>query len=541
MNYLSNLIKGITKARNDWPLYAFLLVGVLLRLFHFFYNRSLWMDEVYLSESLVKMNLSELVTTPLYYQQKAPLGFLVLVKLVVDVFGNKEIYLRLIPLVSGMISLYLFIPVSKYFLNKWGAYLAMAIFCCSPALVYHSVEIKQYATELLGTMVSLFIFIRYYTTRTYKNMLIWGVLGALVLWFSYASIFVLSGIAIGLTIKNLIDRNLRFFFLNAVPFMMWLLSFAINYLFFTHKHAESEWIVYWFKAYDNFMPLFPGSIADLLWFPKNLYRMLDYPLGLLWNFADFSNSQLVNVFLKTSFLSILCLATGIFMLFKERKVYLYVLFPPLILTLIASGLELYPLTERFWVFISPIFIILIAMGFEYLSLAIRSNRLRLVLFSLLLTGPVVQSVIYLIQPEQFFVHKKSFQREALTYIDTHIKPGEVVYVYWNNLPGYRLYREMYGYHFPTVEGKDVRKASANFDAYYDNLKPDFDRVMQAKKIWLVINRSFLTDIGDKIDDPSWYYNSINPTHQLLKQFNKLAKLKKAYINGDIAIYVCEPK
>lgn len=113
-------------------LYIFLIIGVVIRLYHFFYNRSLWMDEVYLSISFLKMNALEILTNPLYYQQKAPIGFLLSVKLIVNIFGNKEMVLRLIPLISGISALFLFVPVAHHFLKKPAAILAIGILCFSP-------------------------------------------------------------------------------------------------------------------------------------------------------------------------------------------------------------------------------------------------------------------------------------------------------------------------------------------------------------------------------------------------------------------------
>ncbi len=540
MNYLRDMNFVSNDKRSDLLLYLMLFLGTAFRLFHFFYNRSLWMDEVYLSTSLVKMNYSELLTQPLYYQQKAPIGFLMLVKLTVNLFGNKEIFLRIIPLISGITSLYLFLPITRYFLNRKGVFIAMAIFCFSPALIYHSVEIKQYSTELLGTILSFAAFIHYNKTSNLKNMFIWGVIGAIILWFSYSSIFILAGIAIGLSLQELIARRWNNFLIKAIPFSIWGISFCINYLLFTYKHAESEWIVYWFSAYDNFMPLFPNSISELRWFPLNLYRMIDYPLGLLWNFNSLSDSQTINIVLKMPFIGIALLFIGTYTLFKQFKPHSFVLIPPIILMLVASGLQLYPLTERFWVFISPIFIIFIALGFQQLSDIIRSKKIIFIISLLVITGPLIQSVQLLLKPKQFYLHKKSFQREALSYVNDHFKPGDMVYVYWNDLPGYKLYKEMYHYKFKAIEGNDVRLKSTNFNSYFNQLKSDFDQLKPAKRVWVIYNNQFLTDIGDKVDYPSWYYKSKEtPPMHLIKEFKKHGKAESKYESNDLGIYLFE--
>ncbi|PWS29211.1 hypothetical protein DHW03_05150 [Pedobacter yonginense] len=530
-----------TKKQNTL-LFAILLLGIGIRFFHFFDNRSLWMDEVYLSTSIVKLNLHDLITQPLYYQQKAPIGFLILVKLCTSLFGNNEMALRTIPLLSGLLSLLFFIPVSKFYLNNRASLLALAILSLSPALIYHSVEIKQYSTELLGTVLCLWLMIKFRERTQKKSIFLWGLYGACIIWFSYSSIFILAGIGIGLSIKYLLQKNWNLFLLNLIPSFIWILSFGLNYLLFTHKHAESEWIAYWFRAYDNFMPFPPNSISDLKWFLMNFYRMIDYPLGLLWNFNSLSKHQIVNVILKMPFLPIAFLILGFFVFFKKNKYDIIILSIAILLMFLASGLELYPLTERFWVFISPLFIIILAKGFEAFTNRYQAKTLITALFCLILVGPVSQSFAFTINPDLFYIHKKSYQREALFYINNHYEKGDAVYVYWNNLPGYKLYKEMYSFKFKAIEGHDFRNKSGDFDGYLENLKPDFEKFAANPRVWIVFNTHFLTDIGDKIDEPKWYYNRKDAAQTiLLRRFSKNYFVIKKFSKKDLSIYLMIPK
>jgi len=523
--------------------FAIFVAGVTIRLFHLIYNRSLWMDEVYLSTSLVKMSANELVSSPLYYQQKAPIGFLLAVKFFVYQFGNKEIFLRIFPLISGILSMLIFIPVSRYFLKNQAALLAFTIFCFSPALVYHSVEVKQYSTELLGTMLSLFLFIKFKDEKYINSLIFWGITGGIILWFSYASVFILGGIGIGVSIYHLLKKNWSVFFISLIPFSIWLTSFAINYLLFTHKHAESQWIVYWFRAYDNFMPFPPKSIGGLKWFAMNFYRMLDYPLGLLWNFGAVTKYQGLNMIFKMPLLPMLLLIIGFCITIKKKSAETsLILLIPIALTFLASGLELYPLTERFWVFIAPVFIIILGIGFEYLSFKFKSKVLSNLIFVLLIIGPVFGSIGSFITAENFYLHKTSSQREALSYINKNYSKDDAVYVYWNNLPGFRLYNDMYKYNFKATEGTDQRYNSKNYGEYYHNLHNDFSEISKHRRVWLIYNTKFLTDIGDKIDTPDWYYTkNLSPTDHLLKEFLKTHKPLKKYVTKDIAVYLLEFK
>ena len=82
-----------------------LTLGLILRLRQYLFNRSLWLDEAYLAISFMGRDLSELLLQPLANNQAAPLGFLLLVKAVTSVLGTHDWTLRLMPLLSGVLSL----------------------------------------------------------------------------------------------------------------------------------------------------------------------------------------------------------------------------------------------------------------------------------------------------------------------------------------------------------------------------------------------------------------------------------------------------
>jgi hypothetical protein len=538
MNILTSGNSSEEKKQYNLLFFIILSLAMGLRLFHYFYNRSLWMDEVYLSSSFFHMNYKELANSILDYQQKAPVGFLWLVKLSVNLFGRNEMSLRLIPLLAGILSIFYFARVCKYFLNTWSQLLALSIFAFAPALIYHSSEIKQYSMECLATVMSLSLFISYKDDQSWKAKLLWGILGGLILWFSFSVIFILAGIATGLSLNYILKKEWNSFLLNALPFGIWLISFILNYVFFTHKHAESSWVVYFFKTYDNFMPFPPHSIQQLKWFPRNFYEMMDYPLGMTWNPKDFSCTLLKVI--AFPYIPVILLFSGISRLYKKNQGDFYALMFPIVLMLVASGMLLYPLLERFWVFIAPVFILFMAIGFEYYQQKIKSVMYRRLLFIIIMASPLFQSMYYVIQPRYFYKHKKSFEKEGLIHINNNYRDGDAVYNYWNNAPGYRVYKNILTFKYNAVEGHDFRKISSDLADYNKHLKTDLNLISGKKRVWLIYNTQFLTDIGDLVDDPKWYYkNQRSPTDNLLTQFNLLGRPIKKIVYKDITIYLFE--
>lgn len=150
--------------------------------------------------SLLKMNFLQLASDPLHYKQMAPIGYLWTSKLCVVLFGKSELAHRLFPLICGIGSLFMFLPVARSFLKPIGVIMAMGILALAPPLVYHSVEAKPYSTELLATIIALYFYIRYNNKVDFRSRLLWGLIGSIIIWFSYTSIFILTGMAAGISI-----------------------------------------------------------------------------------------------------------------------------------------------------------------------------------------------------------------------------------------------------------------------------------------------------------------------------------------------------
>ncbi|MFT3903262.1 MAG: glycosyltransferase family 39 protein [Niabella sp.] len=414
-----------------------LLLGILFRLFFYAMNKSLWIDEVYLSSSIVNMPFADLLNKPLAYYQKAPLGFLLMQKLCYTLFGANEMALRVFPLLCGIASLFVFASACKYFLCRPAAWLAVVIMAFSPALIFHATEAKQYATELLAITIAIWAYTKYNRTNRIKDLVIWGVIGTVLCWFAYAVIFILVAMAMAVSLRLIIRKKWNLFFRHMIPFSLWAISFGTNYLLFTYKHAESVWTVYWFDFFKNFAPLFPKNLSDLAWYPVNFYRLFDYPLGMFWNF---NHKETAPLLLKPLVLiPIISCIIGLLALWKRKQDFLFFTFA-VALTLFASGLKLYPLTERFWVFLSPVFIICIAKGAEWAQGQLKRPLPVISLYAIILFAPLANTVVYTAKPDTFIIHKRSFHRQAMQFITSRYKPGDVVYVYWNHKPVYLLYQ-----------------------------------------------------------------------------------------------------
>ncbi len=523
--------------------WSLLVIGILLRLFHFLDNRSLWIDESYLAASLIRMNFVELAQPPLDYEQKAPIGFLWTVGFIMLLFGKGEMALRLFPLLCGIGSLFVFMPVARYFLKPLGIVVAMGILALAPPLIFHAVEIKQYSSELLATVLALYLFTRYHQKLDYPSLLLWGIGGAVLLWFSYSVIFILAGIAIAGSLYYLVKKEWLALFRSILPFSMWAISFGINFFLFTYKHADSEWLTSWFRLREGFMPFPPSSLAELKWFLMSLNRMLDYPLGLLWNFGTTGVTALqTSLKLVMSLVALVCLGLGMLSFYRQDKKLFLVFIFPILLTLFASGLELYPFYERLLVFLAPLFAFFIARGCVKIVDGFNTSLpFKYLLPLLLLAWPLWSSATQVARPELFGGKKNATDREAYYYMKENFQEGDIVYIYWNVMHSYNYYKNAYGLSYPAViEGSDVRLASTDLQDYYSRLKPEFDAVAKKKRVWYMHHKRLKLNIGDFDGEPAWYHTQEVEAGDLFQaKFGSMGKAVDMFETSDIRVTLFE--
>lgn len=509
-------------------------IGIFLRIFHYVDNRSFWIDEIYLNTSIIKMSFWELATQPLYYEQKAPLGYLWLVRLSVALFGKGEMALRLVSLLCGLAALPLFLLIVRRFLLPVGMVIAVGIIALASPLVYHSVEAKQYSMELFGTILCLYLYTRYSHKLTWSPLLQWGLWGAIIIWFSLSSIFILASIACTVSLKYIIRKQWTTVFRVVSVFILWLISFAINYALFTYKSAPRAWLMYWFDLRKSFMPLPPSSLTDVKWFLQKIYQLLEYPLGILWQFArdGYALQSGIKIFLVILTLT-LC-GLSITRLFRKDWQLLIVLVLPIFLTLLASGLKVYPFYERLTVFLAPLFALLIAQGCDEIGafLPIRArNQFTGLVIMLLLAWPLWTSINQAINSKYFGGYKRQYYRDNLLYLNERYHPGDIVYVYWNTLPAYTFYKEAYNLKFKAIEGKDARFISHTYQEYLQNLESDKAALVGKKRVWYLYERTFLINIGEYDYQPAWYWalqpNSGNLFYKYITRSGVVISTKKA--------------
>lgn len=355
--------------------------GIIIRLYHYLANKSIWIDEYQLMRNIINRPFPELLK-PLDYDQGAPLLFLFIEKSSTLLFGVNEYALRLFPLLAGIISLFLFYGLARAYLRTEAVPIALGLFATGYSLIYYSVETKQYASDVMVTLLLMLLA----TRLTQKRLSVWGVAGfalasAVSVWLSHPAIFTLAGIGATLGLTYLINKDWRRFAKIVSVGVVFSLSFLACYLISLRPLGKNEFLLRFWD--EGFAPFPPTSLADLLWYPKTFLVFFVYPVGL----PIFS-------------IGVVAALAGAFVLHQRNKPII-LLITPFLFTFLAAHIHAYPFAERLVLFLIPLVLLFVAEGLVYIRGRLSSSSVIERNF------PLVVSFAYAVIPLAFLLGGKT--------------------------------------------------------------------------------------------------------------------------------------
>jgi hypothetical protein len=178
-------------------LYALVIVGLGLRLFHYLRNPSMWHDEAALTLNVVGKDWSGLAG-PLFFSEAAPPLFLWAEKAVVALGGESTYALRLVPLLASCAAFLAGVFVARRLLPPTAVPWAALLLGCSDRLLWHACEAKPYAVDVLVAAGLLAIFVRFSAWPAGRQLLLYAALTPGLIFLSYPSCFLLGGLALAL-------------------------------------------------------------------------------------------------------------------------------------------------------------------------------------------------------------------------------------------------------------------------------------------------------------------------------------------------------
>lgn len=397
-------------------------IGWLLRGRQYLFNRSLWLDEAYLAVNFLERDLAQLLFEPLSNGQAAPLGFLALTKLLTTVLGVEDWVLRLQPLAAGVLTLLAAWGLASRTLSHRAAQATfVGLLALSPVLVYYSSEFKQYQNDVLATVGLLWLAARFDLQHWPRDTLILTVAGAFAIWLSHPSLFVLAGLGLVLWIEAIRQRQRAAWLAMSGMGLLWMLAFALHHTLVMKTLAGNQHLLdFWKFAYA---PLLPDSLAEWRWF-------LDSALALVYlamRHVGVAHHGMLDPWFDGLNLVLLALSTAgaVALAWRAPRVAAIGL-TVLLVTLVASALQLYPFRSRPTLFLVP----LVHLGLAALVQAVLDRQavparslVVSVVAGFVLLVPATASWKVLRKP-----HNDQDMKGALLHISGQMNPGDGIVI-----------------------------------------------------------------------------------------------------------------
>lgn len=387
-------------------LLAILILSYLVRVLSYLIDRSLWLDEAMLALSISESSYSQLLSGNLARGQAGPPGFLIVEYLFTQAFGMSEKAFRFIPLFSSLASLYVFNKIARKVLGGFGYLPAIALLGLSSSLIYFASETKHYSLDVFATTIIIYFVLLVSDSAKVlkKEWILFGLIGSVLIWFSYTALFVLAGVGLVLFFQGLKER--RSIKNIVILGFSWFLSFSLLYHFaLSDLSSSSTMDKFWLTG---FMPIPPRTLSELLWLP-NAYLDL---FSRIFVYAYISSPLRIA-------LSLLAAVVALFSVLNWRKELAF-LIAPLVVALAASALQVYPFQERLILGFVPIAVLLTALGLE---VALEKSKFIASIASLVLVVGAILSTL------QFF--ESPYREELRPVLEKVAKlpPGTTVYVH----------------------------------------------------------------------------------------------------------------
>ncbi|HEY9646731.1 MAG TPA: glycosyltransferase family 39 protein, partial [Chroococcidiopsis sp.] len=325
--------------------------GIYIRIVQYLHNRALWADEAALTLNILNRSYLELFL-PLDNEQGAPIGFLLVERLMVQLLGSSEFALRLFPLICGIGSLFLLYILAKRLLLPSAVPIVLWLAASSDRLIYYSSEVKQYSTDVtIALALTLFLLsIREQLYRP-RAVALTAAVGSMAIWWSHPAIFVLAGVELAFILTDLLQRK-KLYVLGKLPiYGAWLLSFVAFYLFSLQRLSNNDVLLTSWTGRG-----LPPSPLDLGWSIRALSEYFYNPVGFVGAFKA---------------IAILAALMGCISWFRRKPETLLLMVLPIAVTLFASYLDKYPFNGRLILFLYPFAAMAIAEGFEFMRLGLK--------------------------------------------------------------------------------------------------------------------------------------------------------------------------
>lgn len=437
--------------------------GIILRASKYLPAFSMRGDELAVTFNLLNRSAADLITRPLDSEQAAPVGFVLLVKALMTIFGHSEYFLRLVAFAAGCLSLVAMQSLLSKTVGRYGNILALAAFAFSDYLIYYSAELKQYSSDVLVALILLLVFYRHLTRETdAKDFVLLAILGILAFCFSYPAIFVMAGIGITLFLHYWKDKQkLLWIVLTGVS---WAAVFLALYFLLLRQQTQSSYLITFWDNLLSFMPMPPWR--DITWFPKAL-------TGLFFVVAGLSSSLL---------LVLPVYILGLWGFWREAKwQWILALTLPVAINILVSGFHKYPFHGRLILYLLPLVFVVLGKGVDLLMHLIPNRVLANLAFAgllILFLRPVVSTVHSYLFTQDYL---RDDLKPVMAFVRDNRQDGDILYLYHYTAQPFTYYAPQYGLEtMPTLTGQNNSRAARKY-------REEFASLPRGQRIWFVFS------------------------------------------------------
>ena len=482
-------------------------MGIMLRASKYLPGWSMRGDELSVTTNLINRSALELASKPLDFEQAAPIGFLLLEKLLITIFGGADYVLRLPAFLAGCISIALMARLLVKTGGKYGAVFGLSAFAFGNYLIYYSSELKQYEIDVLICLILTLLFHNHLIGETTKkDFMELGAFGALSICLSHPALFVV--IAIGLTLLAHYRKDKQKLIWISIIGTLWAGIFLTIYLILIRYQTRSEYLVTFWGNLLSYMPMPPWR--DLTWFPKALN-------GLFFVVAGLSSGLI---------LVIPIYMLGLWGFLREKNwQWAAVLTIPIGLNMIASGFQKFPFHGRLILYLLPLVFVMLGKGIDALIEKIPNRTFA----NLVFLGLIFFLLKPVIPTANTYLVTRSYVRDdlkpVLSFMQDHAQADDMVYLYHSAGGTYSYYASLYNLeNLPVFNGQNY---SRNAKRYQNELSS----LPHRKRIWFVFSFVGKANVSKDVeqDEREYILNDLKQNGSLLNEFYSTNNASSAHL------------
>lgn len=449
-----------------------LMAAIALHSIHFIFRTSMWFDELTAALNVRDKSFYQLVTQSLDYNQVAAVGFLLLQKLSIVLFGVNDHAYRFFPFLFSIVSLFLFLEISKHFFKSIALLSVFTLCAGSVSLWFYGGEAKQYAGDITASLFIVWSALQLMKPGLKKETFWLIAIGGFMLILCSLPAIVIAPMVLAVVFISFLKKQIilakQSFYLIVFVWSLACLLLAFYAKFIISTTVQDAMSNYWKRG---FVPL--NNFGEgLSWILSALKKELNF----------FLTFWMQDVYPSITFISMALLifsVPGIIYLSKNYKWYMLILFAPLIIALMLSIFRVLPFDSRVAVFATWPLVISGIAGIQALQQWLPRLFTSAVTTALSLTIalPILLITIFSkterppfnAQPTQLVLHelKKQWQ------------PGDLLFVYFKTQHALNFYG--------AKEGITNYKVGSNYQTIEPYLR-QLDSLKGNKRVWFIFSQ-----------------------------------------------------